>query len=232
MGVAGGGRCSRVRRGDGRSHRRRNDSASAICWPSGYRSCWLPISPISAARARLTRKHVSGIRQVAFWRGWHYTRAPCPLMLLPLIGGSYETLRPVMGEVLQQFAQRWLPPGASLSEQALANQTEWALFLLPAGFAAQWLVLCAFNLYLAGRVVRASGAVGTRLARPFGHQLSAGTVHPFRRRRCWLQLAEAWSALPASVSPVPLWRPICLAGLRSRTLSASGAPPGWFGSSI
>ena len=83
-----------------------------------------------------------------------------PLMLLPLIGGSYDTLRPVMGEVLQQFAQRWLPPGASLSEQALANQTEWALFLLPAGFAAQWLVLCAFNLYLAGRVVRASGLLG------------------------------------------------------------------------
>ena len=83
-----------------------------------------------------------------------------PLMLLPLIGGSYDTLRPVMGEVLQQFAQRWLPPGASLSEQALANQTDWALFLLPAGFAAQWLVLCAFNLYLAGRVVRASGLLG------------------------------------------------------------------------
>ena len=83
-----------------------------------------------------------------------------PLMLLPLIGGSYDTLRPVMGEVLQQFALRWLPPGASLSEQALANQTEWALFLLPAGFSAQWLVLCAFNLYLAGRVVRASGLLG------------------------------------------------------------------------
>ena len=83
-----------------------------------------------------------------------------PLMLLPLIGGSYDTLRPVMGEVLQQFALRWLPPGASLSEQALANQTDWALFLLPAGFAAQWLVLCAFNLYLAGRVVRASGLLG------------------------------------------------------------------------
>jgi hypothetical protein len=83
-----------------------------------------------------------------------------PLMLLPLIGGSYETLRPLMSEVLQQFAQRWLPPGASLPEQALADQTEWALFLLPAGFAAQWLVLCAFNLYLAGRVVRASGLLG------------------------------------------------------------------------
>jgi hypothetical protein len=83
-----------------------------------------------------------------------------PLMLLPLIGGSYETLRPLMSEVLQQFAKRWLPPGATLSEQALADQTEWALFLLPAGFAAQWLVLCAFNLYLAGRVVRASGLLG------------------------------------------------------------------------
>lgn len=83
-----------------------------------------------------------------------------PLTLLPLIGGSYEGLRPLMTEVLRQFAKRWLPPDAHLPEQVLAEQTEWALFLLPAGFAAQWLVLCALNLYLAGRVVLASGLLG------------------------------------------------------------------------
>jgi hypothetical protein len=83
-----------------------------------------------------------------------------PIMLLPLVGGSYEAMRPLMTEVLQQFAKRWLPPEGSLTDQTLAEQTEWALFLLPAGFAAQWLLLCAFNLYLAGRVVRASGLLG------------------------------------------------------------------------
>ena len=80
-----------------------------------------------------------------------------PIMLLPLIGGSYEALRPLMGEVLKQFAKRWLPPGTSLPEQALAEQTEWALFLLPAGFAVQWFIVCTVNLYLAGRIVLASG---------------------------------------------------------------------------
>lgn len=83
-----------------------------------------------------------------------------PLIMLPLIGGSYEVLRPLMSEVLQQFASRWLPPGTTLPEQVLAEQTEWALYLLPAGFAVQWLLVCAVNLYLAGRVVLASGRLG------------------------------------------------------------------------
>jgi hypothetical protein len=83
-----------------------------------------------------------------------------PMMMLPLIGGSYEPLRPILTEVLQQFAKRWQPPGGQLTDQSLAEQTEWALFLLPAGFALQWLTLCAFNLYLAGRIVLASGRLG------------------------------------------------------------------------
>jgi hypothetical protein len=84
-----------------------------------------------------------------------------PVMLLPFIGGSYEAMRPVMIEVLQQFSKRWMPPGETLTEQALAEQTDWALFLLPAGLAVQWLMVCAINLYLAARIVLASG----RLAR-------------------------------------------------------------------
>jgi Predicted membrane protein (DUF2232) len=83
-----------------------------------------------------------------------------PLLMLPLIGGSYETLRPVLVEVLQQFAKRWMPPGGRLTNEALAEQTEWALYLLPAGFAVQWLMLCAVNLYVAGRIVQASGRLG------------------------------------------------------------------------
>jgi hypothetical protein len=80
-----------------------------------------------------------------------------PLMLLPLIGGSYESLRPLMTEVLQEFVKRWAPPDAHIPDEVLAQQTEWALYLLPAGLAAQWLALCALNLYLAGRIVLASG---------------------------------------------------------------------------
>jgi len=83
-----------------------------------------------------------------------------PVLLLPLIGGSYEAMRPLMNEVLQQFSKRWLPPGESLTDQALAEQADWALFLLPAGFAVQWLAVCAVNLYLAGRIVLASGRLG------------------------------------------------------------------------
>jgi hypothetical protein len=83
-----------------------------------------------------------------------------PMMMLPLIGGTYEALRPVLVEVLQQFAKRWMPPGGRLTDEALAEQTEWALYLLPAGFAVQWLMLCAVNLYLAGRIVQASGRLG------------------------------------------------------------------------
>ena len=86
-----------------------------------------------------------------------------PLMLLPLIGGSYDSLRPVLNEVLQEFAKRWAPPDAPIPDEVLAQQTEWALYLLPAGLAAQWLALCALNLYLAARIVLASGLLA-RLA--------------------------------------------------------------------
>jgi hypothetical protein len=80
-----------------------------------------------------------------------------PMLMLPLVGGTYETLRPVLAAVLQQFAKRWAPAEGQLTDQALVEQTEWALLLLPAAFAVQWLLLCAVNLYLAGRIVSASG---------------------------------------------------------------------------
>lgn len=83
-----------------------------------------------------------------------------PVMLLPLIGGSYESLRPLMVEVLQQFSRRWMQPGTQLTDQQLQEQTDLALFLLPAGFAVQWLFVCTVNLYLAGRIALASGRLG------------------------------------------------------------------------
>ena len=106
--------------------------------------------------------------------GWHgaLRRRPA-VMLLPLIGGSYETLRPLMSEVLQQFAKRWLPPGTSLSEQALAEQTSGHCSCCRPALPCQWLVVCALNLYLAGRIVCASGLWGAT-----GRTCRASAIRP------------------------------------------------------
>jgi hypothetical protein len=83
-----------------------------------------------------------------------------PVILLPLLGGSYDAMRPAMTELLQQFSKRWLPPDGRLTDHALAEQADWALFLLPAGIAVQWLGVCAANVYVAGKIILASGRLG------------------------------------------------------------------------
>jgi hypothetical protein len=77
-----------------------------------------------------------------------------PVLLLPLVGGTYESMRPLMAAAMQEVF------GDRLSEQALAEQTDRALFMLPAGLAVQWLFVCMLNLYVAGRIVLASGRLG------------------------------------------------------------------------
>lgn len=83
-----------------------------------------------------------------------------PVLLLPFIGGSYESMRPLMLEALRRLSERLAAPGEQLTAQALADQADLALFMLPAGMAVQWLSVCALNLYLAGRIVLASGRLG------------------------------------------------------------------------
>ena len=83
-----------------------------------------------------------------------------PVLSLPLVGGSYDSMRPQMSEVLKQFTKQWQPPGPQVTDQALAAQTDLLLAILPAGLALQWLAVCAINLYLAGRIVLASGRLG------------------------------------------------------------------------
>jgi hypothetical protein len=120
-------------------------------------------SVIAAYLASLSRPHASDPDARDWYpagrlmAGMALYAGALPVLLLPLIGGSYEIMRPAMAEVLQQFSKRWLPPGTSLSEQVLSEQTDWALYLLPAGVASQWLMACALNIYLAGRIVLASG---------------------------------------------------------------------------
>jgi hypothetical protein len=83
-----------------------------------------------------------------------------PVLLLPLAGGSFESMRPLMIEMLRRFSERLAGSGTQLTDQALADQADLALFMLPAGMAVQWLSVCALNLYLAGRIVLASGRLG------------------------------------------------------------------------
>jgi hypothetical protein len=74
-----------------------------------------------------------------------------PVLVLPLIGGSYEAMRRPLGQMLQRAEA--LGMKAFTEDQALAA--------LPAAFSAYWLIILTLNLYLAGRIVLASG----RLAR-------------------------------------------------------------------
>lgn len=118
---------------------------------------------IAAYLAYLSRPHPDDANQREWYpvgrliAGMAIYAGILPTLLLPLVGGSYDGMRPMMSEVIEQFSKRWQSPEVSIPEQALAEQTDWALFVLPSGLAVQWLAACAINLYVAGRIVRASG---------------------------------------------------------------------------
>src|SRR5262245_26747391 len=85
-----------------------------------------------------------------------------PILVLPLLGGSYEVLREPMGEYFRRFSARTatdlnLPP---LSEVQIERLTEFLLTVLPAALSAYWLILFSINLYLAARIARASDRLG------------------------------------------------------------------------
>jgi hypothetical protein len=85
-----------------------------------------------------------------------------PVLVLPLIGGSYEPLRAPMGEFFRVFSARAPELGMKpLDERQIEALTEFVIAALPGALAAYWTAIFALNLYLAGRIVRASG----RLAR-------------------------------------------------------------------
>ena len=85
-----------------------------------------------------------------------------PILVLPLLGGSYEVLREPMGEYFRRFSARTasdlnMPP---LSEAQIDSLTQFLLSVLPAALSAYWLIIFAINLYLAGRIARASDRLG------------------------------------------------------------------------
>jgi hypothetical protein len=102
-----------------------------------------------------------------------------PVMMLPLIGGTYEILRAPMGEFLRRLAARAAPDLGmpQLTDVQVDTLAELFIFILPGVVAAYWVGIFALNLYLAGRVARASGRLGRdwpdlpSLAYPFGFQL-------------------------------------------------------------
>jgi hypothetical protein len=85
-----------------------------------------------------------------------------PVLILPLIGGSYDILRPPVLELFRGVSARAAELGGrSLSEQQIAALSDLFIWVLPAFLAAYWLAIFTLNTYLAGRIARASG----RLAR-------------------------------------------------------------------
>ena len=82
-----------------------------------------------------------------------------PILVLPLLGGSYEQLREPMHDYFRRFSERTasdlnVPP---LSEAQVESVTEFLLVVLPAALSAYWLIIFLLNLYLAGRIARLSG---------------------------------------------------------------------------
>ena len=85
-----------------------------------------------------------------------------PILVLPLFGGSYAVLREPMGDYFRRFSARTAADlnMAPLSETQIESLTEFLLAVLPAALSAYWLIIFAINLYLAGRIARASDRLG------------------------------------------------------------------------
>lgn len=84
-----------------------------------------------------------------------------------LLGGDIETLKITLGKPISEFIKAEMPmvgaDGAPIGEADLARITEIILSLLPAGTAISWMGVLLFDLWLAGRIMLASG----QLQRPW-----------------------------------------------------------------
>jgi hypothetical protein len=82
-----------------------------------------------------------------------------PVLVLPLIGGSYDILRPPLADLLGRLSTRAAPElGVKpLNPQQIESLAEVVSEAVPGAFAAYWLAIFAGNLYLAARIARASG---------------------------------------------------------------------------
>jgi hypothetical protein len=85
-----------------------------------------------------------------------------PMLILPLIGGSYHVLTAPLTDFYARLAAKAGPELGlpTLRAEEIAALAEWTIILLPGVFAAYWLAIFTLNLYLAGRIARASGRLG------------------------------------------------------------------------
>ena len=84
-----------------------------------------------------------------------------PVLVLPLIGGSYDALRTPMGEFFRHLSARAPELGLrSLGDKQIEALAEFVVSALPAALAAYWVAIFTLNLYLGGRIARASGRLG------------------------------------------------------------------------
>ena len=84
-----------------------------------------------------------------------------PLLVLPLIGGSYDILRSPLAEFFRRLSSRAPELGLQrLDDQKVEALAEFVVVALPGALAAYWVAIFACNLYLAGRIARASGRLG------------------------------------------------------------------------
>lgn len=91
--------------------------------------------------------------------------AALPFLIALPLGGTFEPLRgrllPDVKRLAEQFARQ--PGGVPATDERVAQMTSLIIELMPAMIAAYWLALFVLNVYLAGRITRASG----RLVRPW-----------------------------------------------------------------
>ncbi|WP_334145959.1 DUF2232 domain-containing protein [Hyphomicrobium sp.] len=85
------------------------------------------------------------------------------ITVLIVIGGDFESLRKAVDEFINTALEAGLPQGdgaVKLSEAELAAIFAVVLDILPAASAVSWMGSLLCNLWLAGRVTRASGQLG------------------------------------------------------------------------
>src|SRR5262249_53072360 len=84
-----------------------------------------------------------------------------PVLLLPLIGGSYEPLGAPLAAFYQHLSEVAPELGLrGLDQEESARLAALTVRLLPGVLAAYWLALFTLNCYLAARIVHASGRLG------------------------------------------------------------------------
>jgi hypothetical protein len=100
-----------------------------------------------------------------------------PVLVLPLVGGTYEGARGPMSESLRTISLSVGTSMPQLNDAQIEAIADLFVLVLPGVVAAYWLGIFALNLYIAGRVARASGRLGRdwpdlpSLAYPMGFQL-------------------------------------------------------------